>query len=203
MAPLRITAPPRNEGQRLSLGPYRVPVQCAARRPYIAEVPSIVLDENKVVEFWGLVKHVFVESFVSLSPPMTWQGWHHGRAAGIVYSFKNVAFTACCIQSNFFFNIDAVQLSFDAKGSRGWPSLSFHFGNERISIYFCITKSEFLESRPKIYIVFMQDFQTEIMCVATGTTSPRMQSGGATRNMYNCPLPNGLREYQGTPQSQP
>ncbi len=27
-------APPRNEGQRLSLGPYRVPVQCAARRPY-------------------------------------------------------------------------------------------------------------------------------------------------------------------------
>jgi len=27
-------APPRNEGQRLSLGPYRVPVQCAVRRPY-------------------------------------------------------------------------------------------------------------------------------------------------------------------------
>ncbi len=26
--------PPRNEGQRLSLGPYRVPVQCPARRPY-------------------------------------------------------------------------------------------------------------------------------------------------------------------------
>jgi hypothetical protein len=28
-------APPRNEGQRLSLGPYRVPVQCAAIRPYL------------------------------------------------------------------------------------------------------------------------------------------------------------------------
>ncbi len=27
-------APPKNEGQRLSLGPYRVQVQCAARRPY-------------------------------------------------------------------------------------------------------------------------------------------------------------------------
>ncbi len=40
-------APPRNEGQRLSLAPYRVPVQCAARRPSFPQAEEKALLEGR------------------------------------------------------------------------------------------------------------------------------------------------------------